>query len=255
MQSSAGVLDFSGAEEFQRFSANELLNAPDGTGNSAETCYIVAIHRRSKCWAGWRPRSVEDVPPTLGGQGLFSRCQSFGEALRKTRSLNSRWLKRTSGHGPAQWAILSCIDRTALQGSASLRTVTPLAYRSQELRVASGWTPVHLLDVPLSPWKSDFPFGVDLPVCDTFETAIHNVLELNRLKYSGRSRQVDTWHVVIAIESQPICERLEYRCWKTNEGVISLESSRMFHVFDRLSWPVPEDARLDLSPGAPVAHI
>ncbi len=253
MQSSAAVLGLGGIENPLQFSANELLNAPDGAGNSAEPLYMVAIHRRSTCWAGWRPRSVEDVPPTLGDQGLYSRCQNFGEALRKTRSLNLRWLKRASGHGPAQWAIVSCIDRNALQSHAPLRTVTPLTYRSQELSVA-GWTPGHLLDVPLSPWKSDFPFGVDLPVCDTLETAVHHVLALNRLEYSGRPGQVDSWHVVIAIENQPICERLEYRSWKPNEGVVSLESSRIFHVFDRLTWPVPEDVRLELSIGVPNSH-
>jgi len=81
------------------------------------------------------------------------------------------------------------------------------------------------------------------------ETAVQNVIELNRLKHHGGRQRIDTWHVVIAIESQPLWERLEYRHWKTNEGVISLESSRNFHVFDRLTWPVPKGARLELPTG------
>jgi len=171
MRRSAVVLELGEVDEFQEFTADDPIGFGRGIWECHEPCYMVVIYRRTKCWAGWSPRSVEDVPPNLASQGLFSCCQSFGEALQKTRSLNSQWLKRATSGGPAKWATVSCIDRNALHGSAPVRAVTPLDYRSQELQVAADWIPRHLLDVPITPWKRNFSCGGDLPVCGTLEPA------------------------------------------------------------------------------------
>ncbi len=231
---------------FKPFCTVDVLNHPEGVREKSEPCYTVVVHHRTKSWAPWRPRSVEDVPPLPDDGGLYRRCRSFGEALSIARRLNSQWLGSASEPGPGQWAIVASVEGVTPKNTATLRCVTPLAYRSREIRVKPQWTPTHLLENPLCPWKAEFSSESHLAGYDTFEIAVHEVVRRNRLKCPGGPIAVDSWHILIALESHALSERLEYRCWNPNVGVMSLESSRRFHIFDRASWPVPDCMNLDL---------
>jgi hypothetical protein len=225
-------------EGFHPFSSGELFDESEDFWRWSEPRYAVVVHFRSKLWNLWRPDSVEDVPPTLGHHGLYSVCDGFGEALSKTRRLNAETLGTDSGTTPDQWAIVVCIDHATPQESALLRIVTPIEYRCWQIRIPAPWVPKHLLDVPLSPFKDKHLLGSDLPARSTLENAMQEVIRLNRAASGGRQIPVTSWHVVIGLESQSLSETREYRCWKPSHGVMSLESSKRFHVFDKSSWPI-----------------
>ena len=236
---------------FRPFCMGDARNQSEGVREESGPCYAVVVHHRTKSWAPWKPRSVEDVPPLSDDGDLHLRCRGFGEALGKARDLNSQWLGSASELGPDQWAIVACIERVIQSPVTVPRPVTPLAYHSREIQFDRQWVPAHLLDVPLFPWKDELPSGSDLPAYDTFEIVMHEVARRNRLKCPGEPTSVDSWHILVALESHALSERLEYRCWKPNVGVMSLESSRRFHIFDRANWPVPEGMNLDFDgPGS-----
>ena len=231
---------------FQPFRIEDVLALQQYDGKQNDPCYLVIIYPWSRQWSTWRPGSVDEVPPARGDAGLYRRCRTFGESLSETRGLNAVWLSEASVGDSAHWAVTACIEPAAGEGPAKLRFVGSLDYRSKEIQLASRWTPTHLLDVPNCQWKEGFRGGSDLPYHETFEAAVHEVLRQNRSKYRIGNRSVTSWYILVAIENHALGERLEYRCWRPDQGVLSLESSRRFHVFDRTSWPIPEDVTLDL---------
>ena len=236
---------------FQPFCTSEFLTKTENLRQRSEARYMVVVHPRHPSWKSWKPGTLEDVPPELGDRGLYRECLGFGEALSKSRSLNSQWLGVAPKRVPDQWAIVVCLDAVNPQLEVVVRIVTPLAYRSREIQLSTPWIPLHLMDVPPHLWKDKIQPGHGLPRYDSFEAAVQNVIAQNRSKCSRASSPVDSWHILIALESQVCFEQAEYRCWKPTQGVMSLEASRKFHVFDRSDWPLPDGAQLEIHHSRP----
>ena len=240
------MLEYGTIEGFQPFASCQLLDRSPEVYAPPHPCYAVAVQHRTRLWRRWRPRSVEESPPVPGDRGAFGRCGSFGEALTRVRKFNLDAQAGCSTAGPASWAVVACVHQLPAEAGARLTTVTPLAYHSLETGIASPWRPTHLLDVPPDPWKFQVKADGDFVQFNTLESAVDEVMRHNRAKWNGGGSELSSWHLLVAVERSALFERVDCRSWQPRQGVMSLELSRRFHLFDRSTWPLPEGVDLQI---------
>ena len=146
----------------------------------------------------WRPESLDDVPDPLGGPV---------EVLAETEDLFAA-VDRAIAHNDGadarrHWAV---VIEPAMRGRRwpAARLCTPVRYRVLAIEWPDGWEPDSPLDVPNCVWQAQEPTG---DVMRDYAHAEAAMLGLNRqcMDHPGA-----TWHVVVAVENEPLSRSVSY---------------------------------------------
>jgi hypothetical protein len=204
------------------------------------------VYLQGPNWDRWFPDSVEAVPPPGGTIASYQLCNSFGEALSASRIANSKYLGKP-GAPPNRWSIVGCFSATGPDRTLKIRQVTPLVYYARSVTLPASWRPAHLLDCPNIPWRDGSSIGDESPAFESYEDAASHAAALNRQAWIDRTDEAIVWHILVAKECQAYHSRFEHRCWKPGMGAVSAESSHLFHIFHRATWPVVPADHCDLN--------
>jgi hypothetical protein len=175
--------------------------------------YQVAIIRRP---ARWEPECPDDVPLELNGPV---------EVLLESEDLFAA-LHRAIGHNESpdaerrgRWAV---VVEPGSMGRIwpCARLCTPLIYKVATVWWPDGWEPRSPLDVPNCVWKSQEPVGGQWLA---YPQAEATMLALNRqcIDHPGA-----TWHVVVAVENEPISRTVS----RDPSGTETTVETRRMHV-------------------------
>ncbi|MFW6124883.1 MAG: hypothetical protein ACOC46_01935 [Pirellulales bacterium] len=152
--------------------------------------YQVAVIEKP---AGWTPEGLDDVPPQPGEP---IELQPAGvdpwEAVRQAAALNE--VHRDAGD---RWAVV-VEPGTPGRTWPAARLCTPLRYQVAAIWWPEGWEPGGPLDVPRCPWQTQGYLGHS-PM--SYQRAEATAAALNR---QCMDRPEATWHVVVAVENEPV---------------------------------------------------
>ena len=157
--------------------------------------YQVAIVDRPK---DWRPEGWDDVPGQPAGPvEVLAESEDLFAALERARGHNE------GSDAGRRWAV---VIQRAVAGRLwpGARLCTPVRYRVMAIEWPDGWEPDSPLDVPNCVWQAREPTGEPLRDYGSAEAAM---LGLNRqcMDHPGT-----TWHVVIAVENEPLSRSVSY---------------------------------------------
>ena len=159
--------------------------------------YQVAIIDRPE---NWRPEGMDDVPGRMGGpvEVLAETDDLFAAVDRAIEHNDSSEPERRR-----RWAVV-IEPGTPGRLWPGARLCTPIRYRVAALWWPDGWEPDSPLDVPNCVWQAREPMGE--PWLD-YSQAEAAMLGLNRqcMDHPGT-----TWHVVVAVENEPLSHSVSY---------------------------------------------
>ena len=163
-------------------------------------------------WFKWPATKWQSsIGPMTGGPRGGTTCRDSRpepvEVLAESEDLFAA-LERARGHNEGsdagrRWAVV--IERTvAGRLWPGARLCTPVRYRVMAIEWPDGWEPDSPLDVPNCVWQAREPTGEPLRDYGSAEAAM---LGLNRqcMDHPGT-----TWHVVIAVENEPLSRSVSY---------------------------------------------
>jgi hypothetical protein len=157
--------------------------------------YQVAIIPRP---TNWTPGGPDDVPPQPGEPiELLAKIDDLFTAVREAIALNE---DRGRHEG---WAV---VVEPGCPGRAwpAARLCTPIRYQVNALWWPEGWEPNEALDVPNCVWQAQGRVS-DSPM--SYDQAEATVQALNRQCMDNPGT---TWHVVAAVENEPISRTVSY---------------------------------------------
>jgi hypothetical protein len=156
--------------------------------------YQVAIVRRPE---DWTPATLDDVPPQPGEPlELRDEVDDLFVALRDAIGLNE-------SADADRWAVVVEPGSPGRTWSAA-RLCTPVRYQVNALWWPEGWEPREPLDVPNCVWQAQGRVS-DQPM--SYEQAEATVQGLNRQCIDNPGT---TWHVVAAVENEPVSRTVSY---------------------------------------------
>jgi len=158
--------------------------------------YQVAIIAKP---AGWEPATPDDVPPAPGEPlELKPVVPDLFEAVQEAIALNE-----SAGSGSDRWAV---VVEPGSPGRAwkAARLCTPLRYQVNALWWPDGWEPHGPRDVPNCLWEAQGRVS-ESPM--SYEKAEATVAALNRQCIDNPGT---TWHVIVAVENEPISRTVSY---------------------------------------------
>lgn len=175
--------------------------------------YQVAIVHRPR---NWRPECADDVPVDLSDPvGILSESDDLFAAVSAAMEHNESAEAESRG----RWAVV------VEQGSVgriwpTARLCTPITYVVTAIWWPDGWEPHSPLDVPNCVWQTQGRAGGEW---FSYPQAEATVLGLNRqcIEHPGR-----TWHVVVAVESEPVSRAVSY----DPAGTETMTEVRRIHV-------------------------
>ncbi len=147
---------------------------------------------------GWQPAGFDDVPPQPGRPVEFlDPVDDLFCALGQAMGHNER------GNGGERWAVViepGGVGRLEVGG----RLCTPLRYQVNTIAWPEGWEPGGPLDVPNCVWQVPgrapaAPLG--------YPKAEATVQALNRQCIDAPGT---VWHVVVAVENEPLSRTVSY---------------------------------------------
>jgi hypothetical protein len=157
--------------------------------------YQVAIIDRPE---NWRPEGRDDLPDQIGGPvQVIAETEDLFAAVDRAIEYND------SSDAGRRWAVV--IERAApgrLWPGA--RVCTPVRYRVMAIEWPDGWEPDSPLDVPNCVWQAREP---TVELMRDYAHAEAAMLGLNRqcMDHPGA-----TWHVVVAVENEPLSRSVSY---------------------------------------------
>jgi hypothetical protein len=159
--------------------------------------YQVAIIRRPE---RWQPECADDVPLELNGPvEVLLESEDLFAALDRAIEHN----ESPDAGRRGRWAVVVEPGGVGRVWPFA-RLCTPVIYKVSSIWWPDGWEPESPLDVPNCVWKSNEPVGGQWLA---YPQAEATVLALNRqcMDHPG-----STWHVVVAIENEPISRTVSH---------------------------------------------
>ena len=175
--------------------------------------YQVAIIRRPE---KWEPECADDVPLELSGPvDVLAESDDLFEAVGRAMEHNQSDEAQQRG----RWAVVVEPGSVGRVWPAA-RLCTPITYVVTAIWWPDGWEPHSPLDVPNCVWQSEGRAGGEW---FSYPQAEATVLSLNRqcMEHPGR-----TWHVVVAVESEPVSRTVSY----DSAGTEATTEVRRIHV-------------------------
>jgi hypothetical protein len=175
--------------------------------------YQVAIINRP---ANWKPESADDVPLELSGPvGILNESEDLFEAVSRAMEHN----ESDEAQRRNRWAVVVEPGSIGRIWPAA-RLCTPITYRVAPIWWPEGWEPHSPLDVPNCVWQAHQRQGGQWY---SYSQAEAIVLGLNRqcIDHPGA-----TWHVIVAVESEPIARTVSY----DSAGTETVTETRQIHV-------------------------
>jgi hypothetical protein len=164
----------------------------------------------------WKPECADDVPLELNGpvEALVESDDLFTALDRAIEHNESPEAQRRG-----RWAVVVEPGSTGRVWPAA-RLCTPVIYKVTAIWWPDGWEPNSALDVPNCVWKSREQVGGQWLA---YPEAEATVLALNRqcMDHPGAY-----WHVVVAIENEPISRSVSH----DPSGVETTVEVRQMHV-------------------------
>lgn len=158
--------------------------------------YQVAIITRP---TDWTPAAADDVPPSPADPlELRPPVADIFEAAREAATLNE-----SGDLGADRWAVVVEPGSPGQTWKAA-RLCSPLRYQVNAIWWPEGWEPHEPLDVPNCLWQAQGRVS-DTPM--SYAKAESTVAALNRqcIDHPGT-----TWHVVVAVENEPVSRTVSY---------------------------------------------
>jgi hypothetical protein len=175
--------------------------------------YQVAIISRPD---NWEPECADDVPLELNGPvGMLAESDDLFEAVGLAMDHN----ESAEARRRRRWAVVVEPGSVGRVWPAA-RVCTPITYIVTAIWWPDGWEPHSPLDVPNCVWQTRGRAGGEW---FSYPQAEATVLALNRqcMDHPGT-----TWHVVVAVESEPVSRTVTY----DPAGTESLVEVRRIHV-------------------------
>ncbi len=173
---------------------------------------VAIIHRPEK----WKPECADDVPLELSGPvGVLAESDDLFEAVGLAMEHN----ESSEAQRRARWAVVVEPGSIGRIWPAA-RLCTPITYIVTAIWWPDGWEPHSPLDVPNCVWQTQGRAGGEW---FNYPQAEATVLSLNRqcMQHPGR-----TWHVVVAVESEPVSRTISY----DPAGTEGMTEVRRIHV-------------------------
>ncbi len=152
------------------------------------------------CPAGFSGASLDDVPPRPGEvRQVLTESDDLFAAVRAACEFNAK--ARREGAG--RWTVVvepGCPGQTW----PNARLCTPLSYRVAAIWWPEGWEPQSPSDVPRCVWRAQ---GQTNPAPLSYEQAVAIVTGLNQQSMDQAGSQ---WYVLVAVENEPLSQRVEY---------------------------------------------
>ncbi len=165
---------------------------------------------------GWQPAGLDDVPPQLGEPVDFlETVDDLFCALGQAAQYN----EKADGEHSRRWAVVCDPDGPSRIWSHA-RLCTPLRYQVNVIWWPEGWEPTGPLDVPNCVWRAR---GDETGESVSYPKAEATVQALNRQCIDAPET---TWHVVAAVENEPISRTVSY----DPTGTESTVEVRRMHV-------------------------
>lgn len=148
----------------------------------------------------WQPETLDDVPLEFKGPvGVLVESDDLFEAV-------SRAIEHNEGEDAKQknrWAVVVEPSGNGRIWPAA-RICTPITYKVTAIWWPDGWEPHSPLDVPNCVWEAQQQRGGPSL---SYPQAEATVLGLNR---QCMDRPGATWHVITAVENEPVSRMLSY---------------------------------------------
>jgi len=159
--------------------------------------YQVATIRRPE---QWQPRGMDDVPPQPGEPlEVGEEQEDLFAAVREAIAFN----EQAEQSGGDRWAVVVEPGSPGRVWKAA-RLCTPLRYQVNAIWWPEGWEPIEATDVPNCLWQAQGRISEE-PL--SFEKAQTTVQALNRQCIDNPGT---TWHVVVAVENEPVSRTVSY---------------------------------------------
>lgn len=164
----------------------------------------------------WQPECSDDVPLELiGPVEVLMESDDLFAALDRVIGHNESAEAQRRG----RWAVVVEPGGMGRVWPAA-RLCTPVVYKVTSIWWPNGWEPNSALDVPNCVWKSQEQVGGEWFSYPQAETT---VLALNRqyMDHPGA-----TWHVVVAVENEPISRTVSH----DSSGMETTVEVRRMHI-------------------------
>jgi hypothetical protein len=157
----------------------------------------------------WQPEGADDVPLELKGPvGMLAESDDLFEAVSRAMEHNESDGAQCSG----RWAVV-VEPSSAGRIWPAARLCTPITYKVTSIWWPDGWEPQSPFDVPNCVWQAQGQSGGQLL---SYPQAEATMLSLNR---QSMDHPGTTWHVVLAVENEPVSRTISYNSVGTETTV------------------------------------